>query len=132
MSDKQYAEVSIGRVSSNVSEDMVSIRVIDTKSRTEFLSLTFTLKDFALALLNLSHVEAEMSLRQLDRVGKNRFTKDVTFVTDKIKTIPQEILEAEANDGWTPLTYDMNNSKNYNHDWETGKIHGNVTFVKYE
>ena len=58
----------------------ISIKVRDATSRIDFVTIEVPLANFAEALTGLSEVEARLTVRGLDNVGKVRESQPVTFV----------------------------------------------------
>jgi len=91
------------------SNDEVNIRLKDSASRTEFVDVSLSLRDYALLLTGLSHVEVAGEVRGLDKVGKTRVTERRSITCpieshDK-KALTQWLIDNCQEDGWQLDSY---------------------------
>jgi hypothetical protein len=63
-------EVTVSRINSNVSNDVIRITLIDPNACTEFVRVDLNPADFAQAITGLCNVSGDGVVRNLERVGK--------------------------------------------------------------
>lgn len=104
--------ITISRTTSNHGDDKIVIYFQDEISRVRFLTATMSLKDFALAVTNLSNQPCEFELNPTN-VGKKKVIKKVKiFVKDFCKAKPEDLAEFTS-EGWEFHDNDLWNHQNY-------------------
>lgn len=100
MNKKIKAKLTVSRRSDGV----ISISIVDEKSRIEFFDATMTPEDFANAITGYSRQPMEAEVRGLEYVGKN-VVRERRSVFCPLKTYSREVLSAwlrenAKEDGW--------------------------------
>lgn len=98
-----------------VSEDNVTIQIYDRDASVMMAEVTMSPKNFCAALGRLSHVECELEVCDLSRVGKLMEMKELVFGIsvpekhrydhEKMKPIAIAAAKTECPEGWTPDAY---------------------------
>lgn len=111
MSLGEYASDNFNGVvsMSRCSRGFMNIRVRDSESRGEFLSVRMTMEDFANAITGLAELDIKGEVRGLENVGKTRISESRQALypgTEYDKKVLSEWLKAEKQEeGWIISTY---------------------------
>jgi len=105
MSKVIMGEIGITRNSNG----FVYIRIEDSSSHSQFVELKLTLEQFAEAVTGLHTSDVEMTVRNLDRVGKRRVREERSVVcplnTYKKEEIRQWMADHCQEEGWVVDDY---------------------------
>lgn len=98
---------------SSQDEETVRISLVDVKSKTQFVVVEMSLKDFSLAMLGRGRVDCDLTLNNLENVFTQKQTKIFTIQTDKVGRVPSEKLHELSLDGWNVVLSSNKDPKNY-------------------
>lgn len=98
---------------SSQDEETVRTSLVDVKSKTQFVVVEMSLKDFSLAMLGRGRVDCDLTLNNLENVFTQKQTKIFTIQTDKVGRVPSEKLHELSLDGWRVVLSSYTNPKNY-------------------
>lgn len=124
-------KITISRYSNSNDAEPIHISIQENDSLVEFVNISMTLEDFAMALTGLGHTDCGLEFRGLDKIGKVREHKiERVYVGDEYQFTNErakELMKAFEVDEWEGSAYDLRNSHNQTKD---GK-HRNVLFVRW-
>ena len=87
-------KIIISRIRSNKrDEDEIEISFIDNQSNTHFATAKMSLETFALALTGLGHLDVEIDVRGLDKVGMNKEIDVYPLYFDHSYVTYEEVME---------------------------------------
>lgn len=105
-------KLTISRPQYSDGRKLISIQVRDEDSVTRFLTLDIGYAEFAEAITGLSEMDCELSVRNLERVGKTRVSKDITFPCKKdngYSGYPSKAEAIEQAKAYTPEGWECDN-----------------------
>jgi len=128
-------KISIGKTSSNgENATPIKIELRDTDAVIEFAIIYLSLENYAQVITGLSHVECDIEVRDLDKVGKVR-QQDILVIempqeTDwkKQKEIAYEIAKAKCPEGWIASSYFNSQNSFFKKD---GKEYAQTQIVRW-
>lgn len=101
-------KLTISRTQSNRNGDKIKIEFIDDDSNITFAIAEMSPETFALAVTGLSHLDVDITVAELDKVGKQRQYKHVQIALTTDSYSPEERYEnlkqnaaSQEVDGWT-------------------------------
>jgi len=117
---KLKGEIHIGRVTSNVEDDFITVELKDSNSSTTFARAKISFSNFSKAITS-QIVDCEIDVLGLDKIGKKLETKriDVYFPknysskTDPDDKIIENVLSEFEIDGWKGDKSYVKNHHNY-------------------
>ena len=111
----------------------IELTIIDKSSREQFCQLTMNTEQFGTAITGLYTTDIDMSVGNLDRIGKQKVTEKrsiilplLTYDTDKVKTW---LHENAKEDGWEINDY-LGSRDSIRHN-ESGQTIVNYSVFKY-
>jgi len=97
---KLLAKATISRNSN----DIVTLQIRDFNSRNQFVSLEFTLEQYALLVTGLAEIQCNMEVKCLDTVGKIKISEEITLTCPRIDLNKEQyrkwIKENFKDEGW--------------------------------
>lgn len=114
------------------SDDIINLTIKDNISRLTFVELNLTLEQYALASTGLSYIECSGSIRQLDKVGKEKITEERSVVYPKGHSYDKTLLRGWLIDncqekGWELDSY-LGSKDSVTYPTKDGK---QVTLINY-
>jgi len=120
--------ISIGRVTSNVEENYIGIRIEDELSGINLLEIKISYEAFGNAVTGLSSQDIEYTLGRFDLAGKKREvkTENIMFLPNKTDKDIRDCISCFEINGWKGRDEDAKNHHN-----RMGQDIYKVTFVRW-
>lgn len=114
-------------------EETVRISLVDVNSKTQFVVVEMSLKDFGLALLGRGRVDCTLNFNNIQNISKRQETKMFSIQADEVGRLSQLKLDEMFIKGWRVDTLSCKNSNNYtlNPPDSEYKFTANVLFERF-
>lgn len=133
--NKQVEKMNIkGQITIRISGDGATIEIDDKNASTRILNITLTAEQLCKAMGRQAHVECDIEVGVLERVGKIHENKDFefqineSFASSKFSKELQQIAQSELTDGWIAETYFSSQNSFFKKD---GKQFARVTIRRW-
>jgi len=118
---------------SSQDEETVRISLVDVKSKTQFVVVEMSLKDFSLAMLGRGRVDCALNFNNIQNVSKQQETKMFSIQADEVGRLSRLKLDEMFIEGWRvdPLSYKNSNNYTLNPPDAAYKFTANVLFERF-
>ena len=129
-------KITISRPSCSDGKEVIVIKVKDENAVMEFLSIELSYENFTKAITGQGYIDCEFEVGNLDKVGKIRKTKKLTFqmpedvyYTYNREEIAYKIACEKAPKGWEVDKYFRSQDS---FTYKDGKLYANAILHKWE
>ena len=114
-------------------EETVRISLVDVNSKTQFVVVEMSLKDFSLAMLGRGRVDCTLNFNNIQNVSKQQERKMFSIQADEVGRLSQLKLDEMFIKGWRVDPLSCKNSNNYtlNPPDAAYKFTANVLFERF-
>ncbi len=114
-------------------EETVRISIVDVKSKTQFVVVEMSLKDFSLAMLGHGSVDCTLNFNNIQNVSNQQERKMFSIQADEVGRLSRLKLDEMFIEGWRvdPLSYKNPNNYTLNPPDAAYKFTANVLFERF-
>lgn len=112
--ENTQGKITISMVTdSKQDEETIRVSIVDVASKTQFVVVEMSLKDFSLALLGHGRVDCKLNFNNLGNIAKQRETKTFYIQADRVGHLSRLKLDELFIEGWKVIPSSYKNPNNY-------------------